>query len=326
MSPEVSPPNEPADSHAAEARWKLAFEATSGDGVWDWDIPSGRVDFSDGLKVMLGFPRHEPWNNVSHWSERLHPVDLPGTMAAVQDHLEGRTATYSNEHRLKCADGSWKWVLDRGLLLTRDASGAPLRMVGSHTDITESKTSKDRIDAERRLLETVLESVPIGFAVYYTITNVALYVSARFEQIYGVPRGTLGSVARFYDEVFPDVEERRALRERVSADVASGERERMRWHDVPLTTRGGERRWITAVAIPIPDRQLLVATVQDVTHTHLAADALKRQTDQLREWNAELLRFNLATIDRELRMVELKQEVNDLLARLGEPPHYDDHR
>lgn len=238
MSPEVSPPHDQAGAHASDARWKLAFEA-NGDGVWDWDIPSGRVDFSDGFKTMLGFRADASWNNVREWSDRVHPDDLPAVMAIVEDHLAGRTATYSCEHRLKCADGSWKWVLDRGLLLTRDGSGAPLRMVGSHTDITESKTAKDRVDAERRILETVLENAPIGFAVYSTATGVALYVSARFEQVYGVPRGTLTSVAHFYDDVFADDEERRTTRERVSADVASGDRTRMRWDDVPLTTRAG---------------------------------------------------------------------------------------
>lgn len=325
MSPEVSPSNGQADAQASEARWKLAFEA-NGDGVWDWDIPTGRVDFSDGFKTMLGYPPDEPWNNVRDWSDRVHPDDLPAAMAAVEAHLSGQTPAYSNEHRIHCADGSWKWVLDRGLLLTRDAAGAPLRMVGSHTDITQTRTAAERVDAERRVLETVLENAPIGFAVYSTATGVAHYVSARFEQVYGVPRGTLSHVARFYDDVFPNPEERRTVRDRVSADVASGDRTRMRWDDVPLTTRSGERRWITAVTIPIVERQLMVATVQDVTHTHLAADALKRQTDHLRERNADLVRFNRAAIDRELRMVELKQEVNDLLARLGEPPRYDDQR
>ena len=325
MPPEVPSPIDPVDARASEARWKLAFEA-NGDGVWEWDIPSGRVDFSGGLKAMLGFPVDVPWNKVSDWTDRVHPDDLPEAIARMQAHLQGHTASYSSEHRVRCADGSWKWVLDRGLLLTRDESGAPLRMVGSHTDITESRTATERVDAERRILETVLEHAPIGFAVYSTETGTAHYVSARFEQIYGVPRGTLTSATHFYDDVFTVEEERQAIRQRVAADVASGERSRRRWDDVPLTSRSGERRWVTAVSIPIPERGLMVATVQDVTHTHLAAEALKRQTDHLRERNAELVRFNRAAIDRELRMVELKQEVNDLLARLGEPPRYADQR
>lgn len=322
MSPEVSPPHDPADPRASEARWKLAFEA-NGDGVWDWDVPSGRVEFSDGFKTMLGFPPDAPWHDVRDWSDRVHPDDLPGVMACVEDHLSGRTATYSYEHRIECADGNWKWVLDRGLLLTRDARGAPLRMLGSHTDITASKTATERVDAERRMLETVLGHAPFGFAVFSTVTGLAVYVSARFEEIYGVPRGTITSVMDFYDDVFADPEQRRSIRERVSTDIGAGERGRMRWDDVPLTTRSGERRWISAVSIPIPERQLMVSTVQDVTDARLAAEALTRQAAHLRERNVDLVRFNRAAIDRELRMVELKQEVNSLLSRLGEPPRYD---
>lgn len=325
MSPEVSPPIDPADARASEARWKLAFEA-NGDGVWDWDVPSGRVEFSDGFKTMLGFPRNEPWSNVRDWSDRVHPDDLPEVMAKVEAHLGGRATSYACEHRLACADGSWKWVLDRGLLLTRDASGEPLRMLGSHTDITASKTATERVDAERRTLETVLGHAPLGFAVFSTVTGLAVYVSARFEEIYGVPRGTITSVMDFYDDVFADPAERRSIREQLSADIASGERGRMRWDDVPLTTRSGERRWISAVSIPITERQLMVSTVQDVTNTHLAAEALTRQAAHLRERNVDLVRFNRAAVDRELRMVELKQEVNSLLSRLGEPPRYDDVR
>lgn len=321
MSPEVSPPSSPTAAQASEARWKLAFEA-NGDGVWDWDIPSGRVEFSDGFKTLLGVPPDTPWHDVQDWSDRVHPDDLPGVMACIEDHLAGRTATYSSEHRLQCADGNWKWVLGRGLLLTRDASGAPLRMLGSHTDITAT----ERVDADRRMLETVLEHAPIGSAVYSAATGLTVYVSASFEQVYGVPRGTLTSVMDFYDDVFTDPEERRSFRERVHADLASGDHLRMRWDNVPLTTRGGERRWVTAAFIPIPERQIIVATVQDITDAHLASEALKRQTGHLRERNADLVRFNRAAVDRELRMVELKQEVNSLLSRLGEPPRYDDIR
>ena len=315
MSPEVSPPSSPTGAQASEARWKLAFEA-NGDGVWDWDIPSGRVEFSDGFKTMLGVPPDTSWHDVQDWSDRVHPDDLAGVLACIEDHLAGRTATYSSEHRLQCADGNWKWVLGRGLLLTRGASGAPQRMLGSHTDISAT----ERVDADRRMLEPA----PIGSAVYSAATGLTVYVSASFEQVHGVPRGTLTSVMDFYDDVFADPEERRSFRERVHADIASGDHLRMRWDEVPLTTRGGERRWFTAVSIPVRERHIMVTTVQDVTATHLAAEVLKRQTDHLRERNADLARFNRAATNRELRMVELKQEVNSLLSRLGEPPRYDD--
>lgn len=308
-------------SRPSEARWKLAFEA-NGDGVWDWDVPSGRVEFSAGLKTMLGYPADEPWTTVDDWAARLHPDDTASTLAAVEAHLSGATPAYSNEHRLRRADGGWCWVLDRGMVLTRDPEGRPLRMVGSHTDISARQQALAALESERKLLRTILEHAPIGLAVHSLDSPTPLYVSSRFEQIYGLAPGTITDVGRFFDQVYSEASEREMIQRRVSEDMASGDPARLRWEDVPLTLRSGERRWVTAVNIPVPGQRLVVSTVQDVTHIHEGNEALWRRTEQLRERNDELMRFNRAAVDRELRMVELKDEVNELLARLHEPPRY----
>jgi len=183
----------------------------------------------------------------------------------------------------------------------------------------------EALENERNLLYTVLEHAPVGLAVHALDSPRPLYVSARFEQIYGLRPGTLTDVSRFFDEVYTNLDEREAIQRRVREDMASGDAARMRWEDVPLTLRSGERRWVTAVNILVPAQRLVVSTVQDVTNIHEGNDALWRRTEQLRERNDELLRFNRATVDRELRMVELKDEVNALLARLHEPPRYESH-
>ena len=322
----VAPTPDPRSelSRTSDARWKLAFEA-NGDGVWDWDVATGAVEFSAGLKTMLGYPPDAPWTNVDDWAHRMHPDDVSAAMAAVDAHLSGATPSYASEHRLRRADGTWCWVLDRGLVLTRDADGRPLRMVGSHTDISAGRRAMEALENERNLLYTVLEHAPIGLAIHSMDSPTPLYVSARFEQIYGVASGTITDVERFFEVVYANLEEREAIERRVQNDMASGDMARMRWEDVPLTLRSGERRWVTASNIPVPAQRLVVSTVQDVTHIHEGNDALWRRTEQLRERNDELLRFNRAAVDRELRMVELKDEVNALLARLNEPPRYQSH-
>lgn len=322
----VAPTPDPRSerSQTSDARWKLAFEA-NGDGVWDWDVSTGAVEFSAGLKTMLGYPPDAPWKNVDDWAQRLHPDDVAATMAAVNAHLSGATPSYASEHRVRRADGTWCWVLDRGLVLTRDAAGRPLRVVGSHTDISAARKAMEALENERNLLHTVLEHAPIGLAVHSLDSPRPLYVSARFEQNYGLRPGTITDVTRFFDEVYTNLDEREAIQRRVQDDMASGDTARMRWEDVPLTLRSGERRWVTAVNILVPAQRLVVSTVQDVTHIHEGNDALWKRTEQLRERNDELVRFNRATVDRELRMVELKDEVNALLARLHEPPRYGGH-
>ncbi len=128
----------------SEFRWKFAIEGT-GDGLWDWDIPSNKVYFSKTWKQMLGYEENEISNHLSEWERIVHPEDLARTLAAVQDHFDGKTPTYATENRLLCKDGSYKWILDRGLVVSRDAQGKPLRAIGTHTDITERKQMEDLV-------------------------------------------------------------------------------------------------------------------------------------------------------------------------------------
>lgn len=130
--------------HDAEERWRFALEG-SGDGVWDWNMQSGEVQFSQRWKEMIGYREDEIANRLDEWEKRVHPNDLPRVKADLQAHFEGRTATYSNEHRMCCKDGEWRWILDRGKVVRRDADGKPLRMIGMHTDITERKHIEERI-------------------------------------------------------------------------------------------------------------------------------------------------------------------------------------
>lgn len=120
----------------SEFRWKFAIEG-AGDGLWDWNVPHGTVFFSPRWKSMLGFSQEEIGDSLDEWRKRVHPDDLARAMADVQAHLDGLTPIYLNEHRVSCKDGSWKWISDRGLVVSRDAQGKPLRLIGTHSDVTE---------------------------------------------------------------------------------------------------------------------------------------------------------------------------------------------
>ncbi|QSX41526.1 diguanylate cyclase domain-containing protein [Shewanella cyperi] len=122
----------------SEFRWKFALEG-AGDGVWDWDVSNGKVFFSRRWKEMLGYDKEEISDSVDEWKNRLHPDDKAATLAALQANLDGKTPIYTIEHRLRCRDGSWKWILDRGMVVSRDHNGRPLRVIGTQTDITERK-------------------------------------------------------------------------------------------------------------------------------------------------------------------------------------------
>ncbi len=135
---------------SSEERWKFAIEG-SGAGLWDWDAQTNRVFFSAQWKAMLGFAPHEIGDTLDEWEKRVHPDDLARVYAEVNRHLAGETPLYTSEHRLLCKDGTYKWILDRGKVISRTPEGKPLRVIGTHTDLTALKQAEELIRVQRDL-------------------------------------------------------------------------------------------------------------------------------------------------------------------------------
>jgi diguanylate cyclase (GGDEF)-like protein/PAS domain S-box-containing protein len=128
----------------SEALWRMALEA-AGDGVWDWYPQSGREFLSANLLSMFGFEPGELPDIATELDRRTHPDDVAQMMRDRQAHFEGLTSTYMNEHRVQCKDGQWKWILTRGMVVSLDAAGMPLRVIGTHTDISQRKQAEEVI-------------------------------------------------------------------------------------------------------------------------------------------------------------------------------------
>ncbi|MDP2029243.1 MAG: EAL domain-containing protein [Thiobacillus sp.] len=128
----------------SEERWKFALEG-SGDGVWDWNPQTDEALFSKRWKEMLGYAEDEFPNTGTAWTEHFHPDDKDRVLTAIQEHFVGNQTFYVVECRMHCKDGSWKWILTRGKLVSRDANGNPSRMIGTHTDITERKQVEEQL-------------------------------------------------------------------------------------------------------------------------------------------------------------------------------------
>ncbi|NJM17078.1 MAG: PAS domain S-box protein [Bacteroidales bacterium] len=122
---------------------RLELALLGGDaGLWDWNIQTGSVYFSDRWCSMLGYGRNDIAPHVSSWEKLLHPEDKGMVNKALKQHLSGKTSLYRTEHRVKTKQGSYKWVLDTGRVTEWDQNGLPLRAVGTHIDVTWRKENE----------------------------------------------------------------------------------------------------------------------------------------------------------------------------------------
>lgn len=129
---------------ASEERWKFALEG-NGDGVWDYDENSQTVFYSRRWKEMLGYADHEIGTSLSEWSRRVHPEDKPRVLEEIRRYRAGKVSAYEIEYRMRHRDGHDVWILDRGKIVSRRADGSPLRIVGTHRDVTRQKLTEDAL-------------------------------------------------------------------------------------------------------------------------------------------------------------------------------------
>ena len=136
-------------------RLDLALEG-SGDGLWDWDMTSDYLYMDERWARMLGYELDELENHIGTWERLINPEDKPGVEAEVQRMIAADSPFYAHEARLKSKSGDWVWVLSRGKVLERDENGDPVRMIGTHTDITERKQAEAELRVAKEKAETAL--------------------------------------------------------------------------------------------------------------------------------------------------------------------------
>jgi len=125
----------------SEERWHFSVDGSEL-GLWDWNIVSKKVFYSRQWKEMLGYNEEDIEDGYTEWESRVHPEDLPMVLKELNKYFKGESDTYSCEHRMRCKDGSYKWMLNRGKILNYTEDGSPLRMIGTHSDITEQKQAE----------------------------------------------------------------------------------------------------------------------------------------------------------------------------------------
>lgn len=251
----------------SEERWQLAIQG-SNDGIWDWNLQTNEVFFSSRWKEMLGFEDWEIPNHLDEWAKRVYPDDLDVVMEAIQDHLDGKTPFYITEHRVLCKDGSYKWILDRGQALWNE-TGTPIRMTGSHSDITERKQAEQRLQEKTTELEQFF-STALDLLCIADTAGYFRRVNPQWEVVLGYPMSELEG-RRFLELVHPDDVEPTlaAFGELVAQRQISSFVNRYRCQD-------GSYRWIEWRSSP--SGHLIYAAARDITQRmQMEAELQKRE-------------------------------------------------
>ena len=131
-------------------KYDIVAKATS-DTIWDWRIPEDYITWNKGIENVFGYKQEEVGNTSKWWFDKIHPEDTIKMSVRLYSFIELKTEKWQDQYRFRCADGTYKYVLDRGFLL-KDDNGKGIRMIGAIQDITKQKEEEQRL----KLLETVI--------------------------------------------------------------------------------------------------------------------------------------------------------------------------
>lgn len=223
----------------SEERWQFALEG-SRDGVWDWCPSDGRAYFSPRWKTIIGYTDAEIDNTYQAWLALIHPEDVAKTEQAVMDYLAGKTPVYETEFRMRTKGGGYRWILARGKIMARLPDGRPLRVVGTHTDVTNRKQAEEKLRVSEERWQFALEESQSGVWDWH-VDRDEIFFSPRWSQMLGYESETKGlSMQEWSRRVHPGdfakamVEMQRHLRQETNIYVS----------EIRVKTKDGAYRWI----------------------------------------------------------------------------------
>ena len=255
----------------SEERLRLALEAAD-QGLYDLNVQTGETEVSPEYATMLGYDPAEFHETNAAWIERLHPEDHDPVAAVYRDYIADKLPEYRVEFRQRTKSGEWKWILSLGRVVERDAQGRPLRMLGTHTDITERKrmeeTLREREERFRLLIQNSSDIITIVDEKGWQ-----RFDGGPLERILGYQASELAGTSGF-DLVHPEDRQEtiRVFTEGVKQPGAKGSLE--------YRCRHKDGRWITLEAVGTnllldPHVKGVVLNIRDITERKRAEEALR---------------------------------------------------
>jgi PAS domain S-box-containing protein len=278
------------DLRESEERLRLALIAAN-QGLYDLNVQTGEAIVNAEYARMLGYEPDEFQETNAKWRDRLHPDDLTVTAQAYEDYIANKRDLYRVEFRQRTKSGDWKWILSIGKIVARDNQGQPLRMLGTHTDITDAKQREaERRQAEIELserkqrLDLATKAANLGVFEWNIQTDQAVWENSRMYEMFGrtVADGALSKTDLINTAVHP--EDREALELKLTEGMMQGSPFQAVYRIRRLDN--GQWRWIEAsgqfeiAADGTPLR--LVGVLNDITDRKQAEQDLRTAEERLR--------------------------------------------
>lgn len=267
-------------------RYDIVAKATS-DTIWDWKIQEDNFIWNKGILNVFGYSESEVGTTSKWWFDRIHPEDSIKMSVKLYSFLEQKTEKWQDEYRFQCADGSYKYVFDRGFLV-KDLNGKPIRMIGAIQDITKQKEEEQRL----RLLETVItQSKDAVMITDIDLSNSAIpniiFVNNAFTEITGyTAEEVLGKSLEILFGVNSGVLEIENLKKAVQ-DYKECFIETISYK------KNGEEFWLEFSMIPV--------TNKDGEHSHWISIQRNITDDKLKEKEKEQLIRELTQNNKDLK-------------------------
>ncbi len=305
--------DETAQHESADAlrrtKEQLQFAIEGSDvGMWDWEVQTGRTSFNARWAEIVGYRLEELEPiSIETWSKLAHPDDLNRSNELLEAHFRGESERYVFESRVRHKQGHWVWVLDQGKVVEWDSEDPstrkPLRMVGTHLEITERKQLQEKLEREQSFLKTLIQTIP-DLVWLKDINGVYLACNPRFEKLYGTTEENIIGKTD-YDFVEPELADFFRAND-LAASVAGHPRSNEEW----LTNADGGYRGLfetTKTAMRAPDGSLIgiLGVAHDITFA--------REAEFRRRQLMNLSRDGIAIMDQEHRIVEANQRFAEML-------------
>jgi len=257
---------------------------------------------------IVNIPSINEWWLKAYQDENYRNSIQEKTSTAIEKSMLTKTEIFPIECNVDCKDGSGKY-LEIGYM--------PLGKfnIVTFVDLTKRKIAEDEVRAKEAFTRALMDNLPIGIAVNTVSPTVQFeYVNDNFLEFYQITREQLTNPDEFWDVVYEDPEFRKQIKKRVLDDIASGDPKKWVWENIPVTRKGKETRYISAYNTPVPERNVHISTVIDVTESNLYAEKIKADQKELQQLLAEAERSRQTL----LSLIEDQKEAEEHIRRLNQ--------